>query len=347
MISHSKPFFDKNDKKALLEVLKRQYASHGDSAKTFAYQCASLMHKKWGIAVQSGTDALILAINILDLKKNAKIAIPAYACGAILDAVAFHRFIPVPIDISKDTLAVNPELASDSSYDAVIAAHLFGIAAPLDKITNKNLIEDCAQCIGLSSQGKKVGSIGKFSISSFYATKILCTGHGGILCGNDQKSYQNAMKFLTHDKIHKWQAHLHFLMSDLNASLGLSQLKKLDQFIKKRRAIAAKYWEALSSSSPLPSNNAFFRFLVIPSNGISRDTLAAKFAKAGIETAKPVFNPIYRLLKKSPKDFPNSEWAYKNLISIPIYPALSNYEIEKIREFLGKHKNEMRCWPSA
>ncbi|HRU01888.1 MAG TPA: DegT/DnrJ/EryC1/StrS family aminotransferase, partial [Victivallales bacterium] len=253
---------------------------------------------------------------------------------------------PIPIDISKENLAISIEKASSPTFDAVIAAHLFGIAAPIYKIKNKKLIEDCAQCIGIKYQNKIIGSSGRFSISSFYGTKIVCAGHGGVICGNRDYDYEKAIKILKHDKIEKWQPHLHFLLSDLNASLGISQFTKLDFFLRRRREIASTYYEALGYNTALPSNNIFFRFLIIP-NGTSQKELIAKFANAGIEACKPVYKPIFKLMNMPGENFPNSDWADRNLISIPIYPALKRNEVQKISHFLRKHKNEISCWPPA
>ncbi len=346
MIKHSMPIFDDGDFAALASVLREAFVTNGEKARQFGRMLARITGRNWGIPVQSGTDALVLALKSMKLPSSAKIAIPAYACGAILDAVTFLRMKAVPLDISLDNLGISVNLVNENKFDAVIAAHLFGIASPFYKIKEPNLIEDCAQCLGISIAGRKLGSMGRLSLSSFYGTKILSTGHGGVLCGDDKKYFDNAMRFLLHDKVDKWQEHLHFLMSDLNASLGISQAKKLRTFIKKRREIARIYLDALGEKTVLPDNEMFFRFTVIPLC-ISLEAMIAKFANAGIEVKKPVYKPIFRLLKLSPRNFPKADWADKKLISIPIYPAMKDNDIAKVADFLRRHKDEICCRTSA
>ncbi len=347
MINHSKPIFDNLDRKALGTVLDSGFATSGPRARQFGTMAAGTMGMKWGIPVQSGTDALVLALQLLKLPRNAKIAIPAYSCGAVLDALAFHRLTPVPIDISRDTLGISIEMVNSSRCNAAIAAHLFGIAAPFHRIKIKNLVEDCAQCLGVSIEGRKVGSMGRLSTSSFYGTKIICTGHGGILCGDSPGDFRDAMEVLRHDKVEKWRPHLHFLMSDLNAALGISQLQKMPAMLRRRRRIAKTYMEALGNPGPLPGNEIFFRFNVVPAKPGAQSSLIAKFAKAGIEAKKPVYKPIFRLMGLPPRNFPVADWADRNLVSIPIYPALADSQVAKIAEFLNRHKDEIRSRPSA
>ncbi len=347
MILHSKPFFTEDDRMALSSVLDKAFVTNGEIAKELGLEISRVMRKKWGVVVQSGTDALILSLKALNLKRYAKIAIPAYSCGAILDAVEFLGMTPEPVDISKDHLGVSPEIVSGTKYEAVIAAHLFGIAAPFFKIEHDKLIEDCAQCLGISNAGRRVGSMGRLSVSSLYGTKILSTGHGGVICGNDMASFKRTMDTLTHDKVDAWHPHLHFLMSDLNASLGLSQSKKLCSFISRRRQIAAEYLDALGAEIKVAANEMYFRFIVVPAKSSDISSLIAKFARAGIEAKKPVYKPIFKLMKLSARRFPNADWADKNLLSIPIYPAMTDQEVSKVADFLRRHKREIRCRASA
>jgi dTDP-4-amino-4,6-dideoxygalactose transaminase len=346
MINHSNPYFDGSDEKALLAVLKRGHVTSGKIVKTFGHRLASLLGRKWAIPLQSGTDSIVLALKILNLKKSAKIAIPAYTCGAILDAIAILNLRPVLVDISRETLAMDVDFANRADCDAVIAAHLFGVAAPLFRINHENLIEDCAQCLGISGEGVKAGSMGKLSLSSFYGTKIIAAGHGGVLAGDDERLFKTAMNILVHDKVEEWIPHLHFMMSDLNAALGLSQLRKIKFLLRRRRKIAATYIEALGKKTVLPKNEMFFRFNVVPIKN-NAESLIQTFGKNGIEAKKPVYKPVFKLLKMSGKNYPNAKWADENLVSVPIYPSMKDDDVRRITDFLRKNKDEMRRWPPA
>jgi len=346
-IVHSKPCIDYMDVEKIGNVLRSGFLSTGPQCGKFGTACSRILGKNWGIPTQSGTDAITAALRLLKLGKNAKIAVPAYICSAVLDAVRIEGITPVPLDIEKDTLSISPALVNEfAGASAVIGAHLFGIPAPLNRIRNKNLIEDCAQTLGIKNRdGIIVGAMGKFSICSFYATKLLTTGHGGLLAGDSVKIQRTAMRLFTHDKQDKWEPHLHFLMSDFNATLGLSQVAKLGNFIARRKIIAARFVAALGGKKiPL---SIFSRFLVVPEKEGLTDKIIEELSNKGIEAKKPVFKPLYKYMGLKDKDFPNSCWAHRNIISIPIYPAMEETEVQIIEETLQEKKNVLRCWPSA
>lgn len=345
-IPHSKPYFDRYDKDALLEVLHDEFITNGEKAAELGRLTAGLLDKNWGIATQSGTDALTASLSLLNLKPREKVLVPAYICSAPLDALAFFNLRPEPVDIDRKTLAVCVDSVNEKKkVGTVIAAHLFGIPAPFHKIEKVNLIEDCAQTLGLKSGGKNVGAFGRLSICSFYATKLLATGHGGLLAGNEPELFEKAISLFTHDKREEWFPHLHFLMSDLNAALGISQIKKLHDLIRKRKNIAKRYIQALTGSARL-ADSIYSRFLVIAENP-DADKMIKRFQKAGIEAQRPVYKPLYKYLNLDDKKFPNAKWAHDCVISVPIYPGMPETDVEEIEQFLELNKNDLRCWPPA
>lgn len=344
-IPHSSPFFDADDEKELVSALRDRYVSSGGRAEKLGRLGAELLGKKWGFPTQSGTDALTSAFYLLGVKENDRVAVPAYICSAVLDALAVFRAVPAPVDIEKETLALSPELVNvEKNIKAVIAAHLFGIPASLEKIKNKNLIEDCAQTLAFkNSEGVPAGESGRISICSFYATKLLTTGHGGLIAGNEEKLRLRAENLFSHDKQKKWFPHFHFLMSDLNAALGIAQILKIRSFIAERRKIAGRFTKALTGSGKI-ADSIFSRFLIaVMGHGIEKMIL--KFEDFGIEAKRPVFKPLYRYLGKKDREFPNSKWAHDHIVSVPLYPGMNENEIQIIEEFLEKNRNEVCCWP--
>ena len=346
-IPHSKPFLDDNDIKSVMRVLESAYLSSGPLCKKFGQKTAEIFERKFALPTQSGTDALTLALFALNLRPESKIAIPAYICSALLDALKLNSLIPEPVDISKSTLAIDPILVNGlgDNAAAVIGAHLFGIPAPLHKINHPLLIEDCAQTINAENDGVKTGTSGILTVCSFYATKLLTTGHGGAVITDNIDFYTRMSENINHDNNPLWTPHFHFQLSDFNASLGLSQIKKLDMLIERRRDIALRYHTALGTASCFKLSESYSRFVVIAEEGAEK--LIHKFISAGIEAKRPVFKPVHRYLNLPEKNFPNAEWAYSNIVSIPLYPAMTELEIEYIENFLEKHKNEMRCRASA
>ncbi len=346
-IPHSQPFFDEKDQRAVAAVLAGRYVSTGGRAEELGGKAAAVLGKRWGVATQSGTDALTAAFVILGLKRGDKVAVPAYICSAPLDALAWSGLTPVPVDVDRGTLSICPARVNAlKGVKAVLAAHLFGIPAPVGRITHRNIVEDCAQTFGVDFAGKPVGGIGRLAICSFYATKLLTTGHGGLLAGNERGLRDRAMRLFTHDKRDEWEPHLHFLMSDLNASLGVSQLAKLRFFIRERRRIARRYLAALAGTTRL-SPGVYSRFLVAVADGASLEDVEARFRKAGIDAKRPVHRPLFRYLSLKDKDFPNAAWAHERILSVPLYPGMPEAAVCRIEEFLERSRNVIGRWPSA
>ena len=343
-INHSKPMLDAGDIVSLNDALSSGYLSHGSRAEEAGRQMSAILGMDSGLAVQSGTDALTLALLGLGLSEGGRVAVPAYMCSAVLDALALAGLVPVPVDIDRETLAISPDLIPDG-VSAVIGAHLFGIPAPLHRVVGAPLVEDCAQTLGTEVGGRRVGSMGSVSICSFYATKLLTSGHGGGVATSDRAVYARMLELVTHDKIDEWSPRRHYLMSDLNAALLLSQLAKLDSMLERRRTIAAGYLAAMGAGK-LASGSVYSRFLVVP-GGVSADDILADFEAAGIEAKRPVYTPVFACLGCSVEEFPNANWAHENLVSVPLYPALTKAEIDRVEMFLEAHANELRCWPPA
>jgi dTDP-4-amino-4,6-dideoxygalactose transaminase len=273
------------------------------------------------------------------------VALSSYLCSAPLDALALTGAEPVLIDADPATLAIDVTAVNrEKNLDAVIAAHLFGYPAPVDQITCDRLIEDCAQTLGVSAGDRPVGAAGVVTVCSFYGTKLIAAGHGGLLAGNDPALERAAQELFTHDGQEEWRRpHLHYAMSDLAAALGLSQLGKIDRFIRERRAVAERYTEALGGSVIAPAC-AYSRFLVIAEDA---EAMIASFRAAGIEAKRPVFRPLHLLLGRPPEEFPVATWAHEHIVSVPLYPGMAAEEIACVTSFLREHARALRCRPPA
>lgn len=342
-INHSKPYFDTTDEQAVLEVLHDKFVSSGPRGIALGEKASCLLGKNYGIPTQSGTDAMAASLSVLNLKPGTKVAVPAYICSAPLDALAMFGCEPIPVDIDRDSLAISIDKINETQdLNTVIAAHLFGIPAPFYKIENKILIEDCAQTLAIDIDGHRVGSMGQFAVCSFYATKLLTTGHGGLVAVDDEVLWNNINALFSHDKQDEWLPHLHFKMSDLNAALGLSQIGKIDKMILERKNIAARFLNAMGNKDGLP-NSIFSRFIVVTDGFV--DAMIEKFNRVGIESKRPVFKPLFQYLNFDSKKYPNAQWAHEHIISVPIYPGMKESEIEAIETFLEANRHELRSWP--
>lgn len=343
-VSHSQPFFDREDENILLGTLHGKFVSNGKNSEKLGRLAAKVLGKKWGIPTQSGTDALTAALMLTNpAPAKRKVIVPAYICSAPLDAGGIAGFEVVPVDIDKKTLAVSVEKVNAlKGVDIVIGAHLFGIAAPFHMIKKKILIEDCAQTLSVG----KAGHSGLFSICSFYATKLLTTGHGGLIAGDDPALFERALSLFRHDKNEDWTQHYHFLMSDLNASLGISQFGKLPFFIRERRKTAARYAKALTGSSKIEKDCCYSRFIVF-SRKRPTDEIIEMFQAHGVEAKKPVYKPLYEYLGLPGRRFPNAKWVHEHIVSVPLYPGMEEEKIRYVESLLKENRNELSCRTSA
>ena len=346
MIPHSRPFFDADDERALTEVLRRRYVTAGPEAARLGAMGAELLGKTWGIPVQSGTDALTAALYLLGVGKGDRVAVSAYMCSAPLDAIAAVGAIPILVDADRSTLAIDIDAVNAlTRCDAVIAAHMFGCPAPVHRIRRSRVVEDCAQTLGVSSGGKPVGASGTLAVGSFYGTKLVAAGHGGILAGNAEALKQAADELFNHDKQDCWRFHFHFLMSDLVAALGASQIAKVPWFVEERRALAAHYLAALGGSV-LPPACAYSRFLL---EAEDVEAMIGRFESAGIEAKRPVFRPLPAILESSGHGdlaaFPVARWAHEHILSVPIYPGMPEADRNRIVTFLEEYADALRQWP--
>ncbi len=347
MIPHSKLTFDETDYKAVMEVMRSGYISQGEKVKEFEKKLASYIGVKGGVAASSGTSALHLALIALGIKEGDEVILPTYVCTAPLNAIYYTGAKPVIVDITGDDFNLSIREIKKKLTDrtkAIIVVHMFGHPADMDEIVNIGVpvIEDCAHSIGAgykkteyqsirASEYQKVGSFGALSIFSFYVTKMLASGEGGMVLSNDEKLLSKINDLRDYDKKDDFKVRFNYKMTDIEAALGLNQLKKLPVFIKRRREIARKYDKAFSGSFNTPSNlreSVFYRYVMRLKGDV--EIYINELTNRGVECKKPVYKPLHRYFGLL--DFPVAERIYKSAISIPIYPALTDGEVNFIIE---------------
>jgi perosamine synthetase len=191
MIPHSRPTLDKDDAAAVSAVLKSGHLSQGYQVSQFEKALAAFIGTKAGVAVSSGTAALHLSLLALKIGKGDEVILPSYVCTAPFNAVHLVSATPVIADIDRKTFNVDvPDLKKRITprTKAIIVPHMFGLPADLDEILSLGIpvIEDCALSVGSRYKGQRTGSFGTLSIFSFYTTKMIATGEGGmVLCSRE------------------------------------------------------------------------------------------------------------------------------------------------------------------
>jgi dTDP-4-amino-4,6-dideoxygalactose transaminase len=342
MIPHSKPSIDQEDMKAVSKVLASGKIAQGEKVKEFEEAMAKYVGTKFGVAVSSGTSALHLALCALGVGSTDEVILPSYVCSSPYFAVLHANAIPKLADIKLSDLNISSGSARGQlsrKTRAIIVPHMFGNPAELDDLREIGIpvIEDCAQSLGAQYRGHQVGSLTELSVFSFYATKMITSGEGGMALTNNRQLYTRIMKLRDYDRKTLTPVKYNYKMTDLQAALGLSQLNKLPVFIRRRREIAARYSELLSAYDiDTPPTNphkrpVFYRYVVRLRKA---EQIQKIMRRNGVICEKPVSKPLHRNLEAKRFDCPNSDKAFAECLSIPIYPNLSEDEIRYVLQKL-------------
>jgi dTDP-4-amino-4,6-dideoxygalactose transaminase len=342
IIPHSKPFLGTAEAAAVRRVILSGQLSQGNEVSQLEQELSRFVGQRFGIAVSSGTAALYLALRSLGVKRGDSVVIPSYVCTALLNAVIMTGASPCLSDVDPDTGAMTVETAQKAlrkNTKAAIVPHLFG--TPVDAYSIESrlgvpVIEDCAQCFGTSIDNKKAGSQTRISIFSFYATKLLCAGEGGMVATSDRRIADAIIDLREYDNRDEYAPAFNFKLSDMQAALARQQLKKLPEMIRRRRTIAKLYDTAFAEQAPFISlakseyirKSVYFRYVVQTPRTVQ--TMMKKMETKGVACRRPIYKPLHHYLKKN--GFPGTEEIYKRAISIPIYPSLSREQIEYITD---------------
>jgi perosamine synthetase len=339
-IPHSRPFLGGAEKAACLRVISSGQLSQGGEVSSLEKELSSLAGHRFGIAVSSGTAALFLALKTLGVKRGDTVVIPSYVCTALLNAVYLTGAKPLLSDVDPLTGNINSDLAKKaarSTTKAVIAPHLFGTpldARSIEKDLGIPVIEDCAQCLGTTVGNKKVGGLTTVSVFSFYATKLLCAGEGGMIATSDKRLAAQMTDYREYDNRDYYIPSFNIKLSDLHAAIARQQLKKLPAMISRRRQIARKYiseLKDLASITLLPLETrlcrpVYYRFVL--QTGPIASVIIRKMDRMGIACRKPVYRPLHHYLKQT--GFPGADEIFRRAVSVPIYPGLDNDDIPYI-----------------
>ncbi len=334
-VSHSRPSINETDLEVIVSNLRSKYIASGEETNLFVNDLSNYIGVRGGVAVNSGTNALHLALMGLDAKTGDEVILPSYVCSSVLNAVDYTGATPIFVDIEPDGYNIDYNSIEEKKSEntkCVIVPHLFGIPADLNKITKLEIpvIEDCAQSVGAEYNGKKVGSFTDLSIYSFYATKVLTTGQGGMVLTDSEEIIEKLNDLTKYNQRENYNTAHNYSLTDFQAAMGRSQLKKLDSFVDKRKNIAGVYtevFEEVGQVIPNTENSIFFRYVIEVDNP---DKYIEEMGKLGVDCAKPVFKPLHQYFDLESDEFLNTEKAHNRAISIPIYPSMKNGEIQQV-----------------
>jgi dTDP-4-amino-4,6-dideoxygalactose transaminase len=373
------PWITAEDKEAVLKALSSRWLTGGPIATQFEEEFAKYIGVDYAVSVSSCTAALHLAMRALNIKPGDEVIVPVFTFAATANAPLFCGARPVFADIDDKTFNISPEDILEritSKTKAIILVHYGGQACNMKEINEiaedykLDIVEDCAHSLGAEYEGEKTGKFG-IGCFSFYPTKIITTLEGGMITTNDKKIAKKLRILREHgmtksaiqrEHTKNWQYDIvelgyNYRLNEVQAALGLSQLMRVEEGIKKRIELANYYAEKLNSPMlhgivpPYKATNRrhIFHLYAIKVQeeiaGITRDELFKRLTKAGIGLSVH-YTPLHRLsfykrfFRKKSKGFPNAERVYKQIMSLPLFPTLNkkqiNFVVKKIEENLGK-----------
>jgi len=335
-IPHSMPTLGEEEAKGLQEVLASGRIATGEEVEQFEQGMASYLGLNGAVATASGTAALHLSLLAAGVKEGDEVICPSFTCSALLNAVHHCRATPRIVDINKETMNISLAATRNSLTKrtaAIIVPHMFGYPVdPMDDFLALGLpiIEDCAQSLGATSRGKMTGTWGEAAIFSFYATKVITTGQGGMVASRNEELLERVRDLRQYDKKEDYKVRYNFCMTDLQARMGRIQLEKLPSFLKAREARAQWYDKHLKELKGVlvpRQGGIYYRYIVRMEDG-KLDRVIGELHREGIEAQRPVFRPLHRYLGLD--GFAATERVFAEALSLPIYPRIKTDEVRNI-----------------
>lgn len=347
----AQPLIDDEAKRAVMRVLDSGRLAQGPVVAEFEAAFARYVGVEHAVAVNSGTAALHLALLARGVGPGDEVIVPAFTFAATANAVLHCGARPVFVDVRESDFTIDPALleqALTARTKAVIGVHLFGApceAPALADFARRHrlaLIEDAAQAHGAAIGGRRVGGFGD-GCFSFYATKNLTTGEGGMITTGDPEVARRCRILRSQGEGERYRtdaAGYNMRLTEIAAALGLAGLARLDQWNERRRANAAYLSRRLRGVvTPLEApgtRHVFHQYTVrVPEGPAARDALLATLRERDIEAVvfypRPLHRqPLYRDLGYAAQSFPVAERLAGEVLSLPVHPALSAEDLERI-----------------
>jgi dTDP-4-amino-4,6-dideoxygalactose transaminase len=337
---------------AVLDVLAYGKFINGPNVQAFEAEFAEYVGVPFAIGVNSGTDALHLALRALDIGPGDEVITTPFSFVATTEAIGIVGATPVFVDIDERTYNLNPralEAAITPRTKVVLPVHLYGAPAAMPEMASiaerygLYIVEDCAQAIGSTVEGRMVGSLGSFGCFSFFPSKNLgACGDGGMITTSSPQWAKRLRALRAHGGTIKYnheELGLNSRLDEIQAAILRVKLRHLEGWITARRAIAQHYNSLLGDTSGIVTpieesvnRNVFHQYTVRVSE---RDAIRSQLTEAGVETMVyyPIplhLQPVHAALAYRRGAFPRAEAAAREVLSLPIYPELSISAVDRV-----------------
>lgn len=365
VLPYGHQWIDDEDIASVVEVLKRDWITQGPKVEEFEKKIAEYCGAEYAVAVSSGTAALHTACSVAGISQGDEAITSPITFAATANAVAYCGGKPVFADIREDTLNIDVEEIRKKlspKTKAILPVDFAGHPADLDEIKaiaeerNLIIIEDACHALGAEYRGRKIGSLSNMTILSFHPVKHITTGEGGMVLTDSEEFYKKLRVFRHHgivrDDLDKspWHYEIYdpghnFRITDFQCALGISQMKKLDRFVERRREIAARYNEAFAELeeiiTPLENSDvkAAYHIYVIQLRTemlkVGRkevfEALRAENIGVNVHYMPLHLHPYYqREFGYRKGDYPRAEGYYERAITLPIFPKMSDKDVEDV-----------------
>lgn len=365
-IALSLPSLNEKDENAVIQCLRSGWVMQGPQTKKFEELFAEFVGSKYAVAVSSCTTALHLMMLALDIKEGDEVIVPAFSWVSTANAVEYVGAKPVFVDVDETFNLDLSKIAEkvNTKTKAIIPVHLFGLCANVKEIKNQfpdlKVVEDAACAAGSELEGQKAGEMGEMAAFSFHPRKSITTGEGGMVTTNNEQHYHKLLALRNHglDPNYKKESNAdmpavkglgyNFRITDIQSSIGVTQMERLDAMINFRQEGANVYRELLAPCEhlilPLDNSNikhSWQSYVVLLKKdcGLDRNTVMKNLAEAGIAT-RPGTQALHMLELYSkkydikPEDYPNAKWVYEYSIAIPMHNRMSMEDFEYVGETL-------------
>ncbi|MDR7578491.1 MAG: DegT/DnrJ/EryC1/StrS family aminotransferase [Armatimonadota bacterium] len=356
----ARPVVTEADRRRVLEVLSSGKLSSGEWVERFEAAFAAYVQVPHAVATSSGTAGLEALLEALGVGPGDEVVVPAFTFAATANAVVHRGARPVFVDIDPVTFNLDPSSVEDAlrrhpRVRGIVAVHLYGLPAAVDvlaELADRHgvwLVEDAAQAHGAALRGRRVGGFGVAAVFSFYPTKNMTTGEGGMVVARDPQLARR-VRLLVHQGQsgpYRYEVVGHnYRMTDLAAALGLGQLEKLDERNAARRRNAQTLTEVLRDLPgilpPTEPEGYFHVYHQYTVRARRREELSRHLRARGVETRVYYPEPVphtepYRRLGYTPGGWPQAERASGEVLSLPVHPALTEGDLRRVvdavREF--------------